>query len=149
MVQEHSIPIGKPPAAATPPIRSTASGGANTGLLGAIGITIGLGAIAASSCCVVPLAFAALGAGVSVFGTLEVLVSWRLPILVASSAWVSVAWLAWWRSRRAGCDVEASCAKPSRSWASISLLLLATVIVAVAVGWNYLELPLLRLIRSA
>jgi len=123
MVQEHSIPLGKPPAA-TPPIRLTAPGGANTGLLGAIGITIGLGAIAASSCCVV-------------------------PILLAIRAWVAVAWHALWRSRRAVCDFEASCAKPSRSWASISLLLLATVIVAVAVGWNYLELPLLRLIRSA
>lgn len=120
----------------------------NAGLFGAIGIVAGLSAIAASSCCVVPLIFAALGAGTVVFGTLEALVSWRLPLLVASSAWMAVAWFAWSRNRPISCDGGSACAERPRNWVSPSLLLLATLIVVVAIGWNYLEFPLLRLMRS-
>lgn len=121
---------------------------ANLGLLGAIGIVAGLAAIAASSCCVLPLAFAALGAGAGVFGTLEALVSWRTPLLVTSGAWVAIAWFIWWRNRRATCGTGAACATQPRNWAPLSLLLLATLIVVLAIGWNYLEFPLLRLMRT-
>jgi hypothetical protein len=41
------------------------------GYLAAIGLATGLGALAASSCCVLPLALAGLGAGASVFTVLE------------------------------------------------------------------------------
>lgn len=121
---------------------------ANAGLLGAIGIVAGLGAIAASSCCIVPLTFAALGVGAGVFGALEALVSWRMPLLVASGAWVVIAWFAWWRNRRAACEAGSVCAKRHLTWAPLTLLLLATLIVVTAIGWGYLELPLLRMVRS-
>lgn len=122
---------------------------ANAGVLGALGIAAGLGAIAASSCCVVPLTFAAMGAGAGVFGSLEALATWRMPLLVASGAWVAVAWFMWWRGRRATCDAGTACATRPRNWAALALLLLATLVVVVAISWNSIELPLLRLMRSS
>lgn len=91
--------------AAAPAMEPAAPVRANPGLRGAIGIVAGLAAIAASSCCVLPLMLAALGAG-------------------------------------------AACATQPRNWAPLSLLLLATLIVVLAIVWNYLEFPLLRLMRT-
>lgn len=135
--------------AAAPAMDPAAPVPANPGLLGAVGIVAGLAAIAASSCCVLPLTLAALGAGAGVFGTLEALVSWRIPLLVTSGAWVAVAWFIWWRNRRATCGARAACATQPRNWAPLSILLLATLIVVTAIGWDYLELSLLKLARSA
>jgi mercuric ion transport protein len=134
--------------AATPAMDPAAPVPATPGLLGAIGIVAGLAAIAASSCCVLPLTLAALGAGAGVFGALEALVFWRIPLLVTSGAWVAVAWFIWWRNRRATCGAGADCATQPRNWAPLSLLLLAALIVVLAIGWNYLEFPLLRLMRT-
>jgi mercuric ion transport protein len=52
----------------------------------ALGLVAGLGAIVASSCCFVPLALAALGAGASVLGGLEMIVARRAP-LPRSAPW--------------------------------------------------------------
>ena len=49
-----------------------------SGWLAGIGATVGFGALAASSCCVLPLALAGLGTGGAVFSGLEVLANWRL-----------------------------------------------------------------------
>ncbi|MCP4563888.1 MAG: mercury transporter MerT [Bosea sp.] len=119
------------------------------GLLGVVGIVTGLGAIAASSCCVVPLTLAFLGAGAGIFGALEALVSWRTPLLVASGVGVAVGWFAWWQRRRATCEPGSACAARPRSRASLSLLFLATLIVVTAISWDYLEPSLLKLVRSA
>lgn len=139
--------IGKRPVVKRAAV-SAESTGAKTGLLGVIGIAFGLGAIAASSCCVVPLSLAAMGAGAGVFSALEAMISWRLPLLMGSGTWVIIAWWAWWRSRRVSCQSGADCADRRPTWVTPSLLFLATLVVAVAIGWNYLEFPLLRLMRS-
>lgn len=139
--------LDKPEAAApamdhAEPVRATG------GLPGAIGIVAGLGAIAASSCCVVPLTLAALGAGAGIFGTLETLASWRMPLLVTSGIWVEAAWFAWWQNRRKTCETGSTCTTRPRTGMPLTLLLLATLTVVAAIGWDYLELPLLRLVRS-
>lgn len=113
--------------------------------LALVGIATGIGAIAASSCCVVPLILAAFGAGAGVFGMLEALTAWRVPLLVVSGTGVAVGWFAWWRKRNASCEVESTCATPSSSRISLGLLLLASLIVATAIGWDYVEPALLKL----
>ncbi len=123
----------------------------NTGVAGgslaAIGAITGLGAIAASSCCVVPLILASVGAGAGIFGILEFLAPWRIPLLIVSGAGVAAGWFAWWRNRRIACEVSA-CAPHSRSQAPLILLVLASLVIMAAVGWNYLEPSLLKLARS-
>lgn len=121
---------------------------AASGLPGVIGIVTGLGAVAASSCCVVPLTLASLGAGAGIFGTLEALAPWRMPLLVASGAWVAAAWFSWWQKHRIACEAGSACATRPRAWAPLAFLLLGTLIVVTAIGWGYLELPLLRMVRS-
>ena len=44
-----------------------------TGYLATIGLATGLGAVAASTCCVLPVVFAGLGAGAGTFAALEAL----------------------------------------------------------------------------
>jgi mercuric ion transport protein len=129
---------------------STQAPGAAKNTLALVGIATGIGAIAASSCCVVPLALAAFGAGAGVFGMLEALTPWRVPLLVISGVGIAVGWFAWWRKRNASCEVGSACATPSSSRTSLALLLLASLIVATAIGWDYIEPALLKLmVRSA
>ena len=108
------------------------------------GLAAGMGAIAASSCCVVPLTLASLGAGAGIFSGLEALAPWQIPLLVASSAGMAAGWLAWWRSGRQACEAGSACAGYRRSSASLALLLLASLIVLTALGWDYLEPSLLK-----
>ena len=80
------------------------------------GVVAGVGAIAASSCCIGPLTLASLGAGAGIFGTFEALAPWRIPLLGASVIAVAVGWFAWWR---VACDARPTCATPTRSPASL------------------------------
>jgi hypothetical protein len=84
------------------------------GYLAAIGLATGLGALAASSCCVLPLALAGLGAGASVFTVLEGLAPLRWPLMAASGLALVGAWFVYARRQRA-CAADASCAAPSRA----------------------------------
>jgi mercuric ion transport protein len=137
--------------AATPPAdTSILTPGTAKNALALVGIATGIGAIAASSCCVVPLVLAAFGAGAGVFAMLEALTPWRVPLLVISGIGVAVGWLAWWRKQKASCEVGSACATPSSSRTPLILLLLASLIVATAIGWDYIEAVLLKLmVRSA
>jgi mercuric ion transport protein len=134
---------------AAAPVAPTPSARAAGGLLAAVGVVTGLGAIMASSCCVVPLTLAFFGAGAGIFATLEAFVPWRMPLLVASGVGVAFGWFAWWQRRRVACESGSACATRPPSRASLALLLLATLIVATAIGWDYLEPSLLKLVRSA
>jgi mercuric ion transport protein len=118
-------------------------------VLAFLGSVAGLGAIAASSCCVIPLTLVSLGSGAGVFGTIAALAPWRFPLLAVSSVAIAAGWLTWWRKSRVTCDPEAACAAQPRSPASLILLLLASLIVLKAIGWNYLEPSLLKLVQSA
>ena len=131
-----------------PPDASLRAANAGGGALAVAGILTGLGAIAASSCCAIPLALASFGAGTGVFGMLEGLAFWRIPLLVASVAGVSLAWLIWWRARQAACEIGSNCAKRARSRVTVPILLIATAMLATAAGWNYIELPLLRMMLA-
>lgn len=138
-------PIATQPIAETPSPIMRVGGG----VLTVLGGVSGLGAIAASSCCVIPLTLASLGAGAGVFGTIAALAPWRFPLLAASSVGITAGWLTWWHKRRAACDSLSACAAQPRSLASLALLLLASLIVLTAIGWNYLEPSLLTLVQSA
>lgn len=112
------------------------------------GLVAGLGAIIASSCCVIPLGLAALGAGASVLGGLEMVAEWRGPLLSLSGLAIAGGWGAWWFNRPIACDPGAGCATPQRSRSTIALLLCASIIVLAAAAWGDIDPVLLKLVRS-
>ena len=114
----------------------------------ALGLTAGLSAVVASSCCVIPLGLAALGAGASVLGDLELVAAWRVPFLTASALAIVGGWGAWWWKRPAACVSGSTCASPDRSRATLALLVCASVIVVMAGSWGYIDPILLKLFRG-
>lgn len=116
------------------------------GYLATIGLAGGLGAVVASSCCVLPLVFAGLGAGAGVFGALEALASIRLPLLALSGLAIAAAWFMYLRRRRA-CAADASCASAPPARTTAVVLSLATLLLATAAAWDVIEPVALRMMR--
>lgn len=119
------------------------------GPLAALGGIAGLGAVAAASCCVLPLALAAVGAGGAVFSGHELLIAYQPYILGGAVALVAGAWLVFfWRRRRAAtCAVDGACARPRTSRRTAVALGLATLSVKLAAVWTFVEPVLLRAVQ--
>lgn len=128
------------------PARGPASVG--VGSVAALGVITGLGALAASSCCVLPIVLGGLGAGAGVFTVLGVLAPIRAPLMLASVVAVVVGWFLYVRRQRA-CVPDRSCAAPRRSPGALVLLSLATVFIAAAAAWGYFEPILIKMLRTA
>ena len=116
--------------------------------LAALGLIAGLGAVVASSCCVIPLGLAALGVGAGVLGSLELVAAWRVPLLSVSALAIAWGWGAWRLKRPVACSSASSCATPERSRATLALLLVASALVLAAAGWSYIDPMLLKLMRG-
>lgn len=114
----------------------------------ALGLIAGLGAVVASSCCVIPLGLAALGAGAGVMGGIEMIAEWRVPLLLISALAIIGGWGAWSLKRPIPCASGAGCASPQNSRATLALLLCASTIVLAAASWNYIDPALIKLLRS-
>ncbi|MGU9982486.1 mercury transporter MerT [Phreatobacter sp. HK31-P] len=120
-----------------------------TGLLAGAGTLVGMTALVSSSCCVVPLALAGLGATGAVFSGLLLLAAIR-PYLLGVAALTLLAgwWLYFSRQRLAACNSDGKCAAPVTSWRMISFLMLGSTFVGLATIWEpYIEPILLRLVR--
>lgn len=115
----------------------------------AFGAITGLGALAASSCCVLPIILGGLGAGAGVFTFLGVLAPLRVPLMLASALAVVVGWFFHARRREAACRPDGSCTIPRRSPAALVLLSLATLLIAAAAAWGYFEPALIKMLRTA
>ena len=114
----------------------------------ALGLIAGLGAVVASSCCVIPLGLAAIGAGAGVLGGVEMVAEWRVLFLAVSALAIVGGWGAWWWKRPAACASGSSCASPQQSRATLALLLCASLIVVLAASWGYIDPVLLKLFRG-
>ena len=111
-----------------------ASSHSPSGFLAPVALAAGLGAVIASSCCVLPLTFGGLGAGASVFAVLAWLADYRTPMLVISAALVVTAWALYFRRHGARRTAAA--------------LVLASILVAMAASWPWIETPLLKIVRA-
>jgi mercuric ion transport protein len=119
-----------------------------SGWLAGLGAVAGFGALAASSCCVLPLALAGLGAGSAVFGGLEILANWRPLLLGGAVVVVLAAWILLFRRRAVACNVDGSCSAYAASKSARVLLSLGTLFVVLSVAWDpYIESFLLKLVR--
>jgi mercuric ion transport protein len=113
-----------------------------------LGTVAGLGALAASSCCALPVALAGLGATGAVFGGLAMLASIR-PILLGGAALaLLMGWALFFRHRATACDMAEPCARTGPSWHTPGLLGLGTALVGLALAWEpYLEPIVLKAMR--
>jgi mercuric ion transport protein len=102
------------------------------------------GALAASSCCIVPLILFSLGIGGAWIGNLTALAPYK-PIFVAGTAGLLGYgfYLVYWKLRRA-CAEGAACARPISNHLVQLALWIATVLVIAAFAFDYVAPLLLR-----
>lgn len=120
-----------------------------TGLLARAGAMVGLTALVSSSCCVVPLLLAGLGATGAVFSGLQFLAAIRPYLLAAAAAALLAGWVSHFYLRRTvACNSDGTCAVPSTSWRTMGYLALGSAFVGLATVWEpYFEPVLLRWMR--
>jgi mercuric ion transport protein len=106
-----------------------------SGVLTAASLLTGTGAVLSASCCVLPLALGGLGADAGVFSVLEVVADDRTPLLIASTVLIVVAWCIHF-GRRGAVSTAAA-------------LSMATAFVGTAAAWDYLDRPLVKVIRAS
>ena len=100
----------------------------------------------AAACCVLPLAFAALGLGA---GGLAAVVPYHWPLTIVSGVALVIGWVLYVRKRRA-CTGDGSCAAAPPSRATLILLCVATAFVALSAIWKvFLQAPLMAWLASA
>lgn len=110
------------------------SGGANT--LMATGSL--LGALAASSCCILPLALFSLGISGAWIGNFTQLAEYQPYFIAATLAFLSAGyWLAY-RSPKLACAESATCARPLPNRLVKTALVMATVLIAAALSFDFL-----------
>jgi mercuric ion transport protein len=100
-----------------------------------------LGALAASSCCILPLALFGLGISGAWIGNLTRLAPYQPWFIAATLAFLGYGYWLVYRSSRACADGEA-CARPLPNRIVRTSLILATILVAAALGLDFIA-PLL------
>ena len=99
----------------------------------------GLGAVAASSCCALPLALSIAGFGGAWLGGASELVFYRPWFLTAAAVALAAGWTVVLRPRRVACAVDGRCARSLRGRLTLSVLTLATLLAGTAAGWGWIE----------
>lgn len=118
------------------------------GWFAGLGTVAGLGALAASSCCALPMALAGLGATGAVFGGLTMLASVRPLLLGGAALALLVGWGLFFRRRATACTMAGPCVSTGPSRRTAALLGIGTVLVALALVWEpYLEPTVLKAMR--
>ncbi len=97
-----------------------------------------LGAVAASSCCIVPLLLFSLGVSGAWIGNLTRLAPYQPIFVVATLACLSYGYWLVRRARRTACAAGAACSGPLPNRAVTTGLVVATLLVAAAVAFDFL-----------
>lgn len=96
-----------------------------------------LGAIAASSCCILPLVLFSLGIGGAWIGNLTALAPYQPVFVVITVGLLGYGyWLIYWK-RKIDCAEGTACARPLPSRIVKLSLWLATALVAAAIAFPY------------
>jgi mercuric ion transport protein len=122
----------------------------SSGWLAGLGGAAGLGALVSSSCCVLPLALASLGAGSAVFAGLEFLAEVRPYLLGGATLVLLLAWMAFLRRGTTACNADGDdhCGSAVPNTRKAALLGVGTGVVGLAIIWDaFIEPVLLKLVR--
>jgi mercuric ion transport protein len=101
-----------------------------------------LGALAASSCCILPLALFTLGISGAWIGNLTALAPYQPIFFAATAGCLAVGYYLVYRQPKAVC-ADGSCARPLPRRGVKAVLWAATVLVLAAVAFDYLATVLL------
>ena len=101
-----------------------------------------LGALAASSCCILPLALFSLGVGGAWIINLMALAPYQPYFIAATVVFLGYGYWLVYRSRKMACLDGEACVRPATNRFVLGGLILATVLVVAALGFNFLA-PLL------
>src|SRR5215471_1838386 len=97
-----------------------------------------LGALAAASCCILPLVLFGLGVSGAWIGTFTQLAPYQPYFIAVTIACLGYGyWLAY-RSSKVACGESEACARPFRNWLVQLGLIVATVLVLSAIGFDVL-----------
>jgi mercuric ion transport protein len=111
----------------------------SVGLLGGAASMFGSGAVFISSCCVVPLSLAALGATGAVTGWIDTFAPYQPYFLGLTGLALGGGWLRFLRQHRTCCAADGSCSAPAARRRNAIVLSVATVIAILAFGREYIE----------
>jgi mercuric ion transport protein len=103
-----------------------------------------LGAIAASSCCIAPLALFSLGISGAWIGNLTALAPYQPYFIAATLACLGYGYWLVYRRKTVACTEGAACARPLPSRFVMFGLILATVLVAGALAFDLLAPLILK-----
>ena len=101
-----------------------------------------LGALAASSCCILPVALFSLGIGGAWIGNLTQLAPYQPYFLAATLLCLGGGYWLVRRASKRGCAAGEACAGPLPNRLVKGMLVIATVLIVVAIGFDLLA-PLL------
>ena len=101
-----------------------------------------LGALAASSCCILPLALFTLGVSGAWIGNLTQLAPYQPYFIVATFGFLGAGYWLVHRDSKLACVDGESCARPLPNRLLKTALVMATVLVIAAIGFDFLA-PLL------
>ncbi len=101
-----------------------------------------VGAVAASSCCILPLALFGAGVSGAWIGNFTQLAPWQPYFIAATLAFLGSGYWLVYRSSRQACAADTACARPLPKRLVLSGLIAATVLVAAALAFDVLG-PLL------
>jgi mercuric ion transport protein len=101
-----------------------------------------LGALAASSCCILPLVLFSLGVSGAWIGNLTQLAPYQPYLIAATLAFLGGGYWLVYRSSQAACADGGACARKPPHRLVKTALILATLLVVAAVGFDFVA-PLL------
>src|ERR1700746_2401478 len=102
----------------------------------------GLGALAASSCCILPLILFGLGVSGAWIGNFTQLAPYQPYFIAATIGFLGYGYWLLYRSSNLACAEGAACARPLPNRLVKAGLVLATIVVVAALGLDFLA-PLL------
>jgi len=97
-----------------------------------------IGALAASSCRILPVVLFSLGIGGAWIGNLTQLAPYKPYFVVATAGLLGTGYWLVGRSARAACAEDKTCARPLPNRLVKIVLVAATVIVLAAIGFDYI-----------
>lgn len=115
-------------------LTSTPTGGFGKALIAAGGV---FGAIAASSCCILPLVLFSLGIGGAWIGNLTALAPYQPIFVIATIGFLGYGYCLVYRKPEQECADDAACARPLPNRIVKLGLWVATALVAAAIAFPY------------
>lgn len=96
------------------------------------------GALAASSCCILPVVLFGLGISGAWIANFTQLAPYQPIFIGASLAFVGSGYWLVYRAARQACAGDQACARPLPNRFVMTILVAATIIVIAAIGFNFL-----------